>query len=294
MKALLAALLLLATPSTPAGTGPFPAVMETEPTLPTHTVYRPADLAHAGKLPVLVWGNGGCRNLGNSAANFLTEIASHGYLVVAAGEIGEVAPPRPNAGELRTDRPGDADGVWRPQTNTNNMIQAIDWAIAENGRTGSPFRGRIDTRRIAVAGHSCGGLMALAASKDKRVTTSMIMNSGALNDGTHPQGIEATKAALGDYHGPVLYVTGGPKDVAYPNASDDVGRIKGITVVHVDRDTGHGGTYREANGGAYADLALAWLDWQLKGNAAAGQAFAPEGKIGSDPAWRVLARRLAP
>ena len=41
------------------GTGPFPAILEQDPSLPTHTVYRPQDLSKVkGKLPIVAWGNG--------------------------------------------------------------------------------------------------------------------------------------------------------------------------------------------------------------------------------------------
>ena len=144
--------------------------------------------------------------------------------------------------------------------------------------------------RIAVAGHSCGGLLALDASSDPRVTTTMIMNSGALNDGTHPEGLPATKASLARYHGLVLYVTGGPSDVAHPNALDDFGRIDQVPVLHDSRDVGHGGTYREPNGGAYGRIASAWLRWRLKDDAEAASAFAPGGEFTVDPSWTLNAR----
>ncbi len=32
-------------PSTPLGSGPYPALMEVDPSLATHTVYRPADMS---------------------------------------------------------------------------------------------------------------------------------------------------------------------------------------------------------------------------------------------------------
>ena len=36
---------------------------------------------------------------------------------------------------------------------------------------------------------------------------------------------------------------------------------------------GHGGTYREAHGGEFTIPALAWLNWQLKGDAEAKKMF---------------------
>ncbi|MEO6339186.1 MAG: hypothetical protein ABIO39_04020, partial [Caulobacteraceae bacterium] len=82
------------------GSGPFKAIMEADPGLPGHTVYRPGSLAgmFGQKLPIVVWGNGACVNAGNRFRWFLSEIASYGFLAVAIGPIGPAsmeAPPRP-------------------------------------------------------------------------------------------------------------------------------------------------------------------------------------------------------
>src|ERR1700761_1718716 len=75
-------------PDTP-GTGPYPAIKTLDRDFPDHVIYRPANLAALGKrkLPLLVWANGGCSGDGAGARLFLSEIASHGYLVVAPGAI---------------------------------------------------------------------------------------------------------------------------------------------------------------------------------------------------------------
>ena len=79
------------------GTGPFPAILEQDPSLPTHTVYRPQDLSKVkGKLPIIAWGNGACVNNGLAHRNFLMEIASHGYLAIAIGP--PIAPPAQGKG----------------------------------------------------------------------------------------------------------------------------------------------------------------------------------------------------
>ena len=70
------------------GSGPFKAIMMEEASLPTHTLFRPQDLSKFGKdhpLPVVVWGNGGCANSPSGHVNFLNEVASQGYLIVAIG-----------------------------------------------------------------------------------------------------------------------------------------------------------------------------------------------------------------
>src|SRR4051794_18948175 len=72
------------------GTGKFSAIMMTESTLPTHTIFRPKDLSVFGKknkLPVIAWGNGACFDSPWEHVNFLNEIASHGFLVVAIGTM---------------------------------------------------------------------------------------------------------------------------------------------------------------------------------------------------------------
>jgi len=60
----------------PFGTGPFKAIMADDPSLPDHTLYYPANIDGAGKLPVITWGNGACVNAGNWFRYFLTEIAT--------------------------------------------------------------------------------------------------------------------------------------------------------------------------------------------------------------------------
>jgi predicted dienelactone hydrolase len=140
------------------GGGAWPAVMNADPGLPTHTLYRPNDLraaTRAGKLPIVVWGNGACANIGNRFRYFLTEIASHGYLVLAIGPIGPATVEWKidlNAGDPRPPAERTAPSF------AAQLIDAIDWALKENRRKGSEFFGRLDPKSIAVMGQSCGGL----------------------------------------------------------------------------------------------------------------------------------------
>src|SRR5688500_5231240 len=90
-------------------TGPHPIVIEHDQRFATHTIYRPATLGPS-KHPVLVWGNGACVKNGLSFPEYLSEIASYGFVVVAdgppvtpaprggGGQAGAAAPAAPPRG----------------------------------------------------------------------------------------------------------------------------------------------------------------------------------------------------
>jgi hypothetical protein len=261
-------------PDTP-GTGRFPAMKEEVASLPRHVVYRPKDITALGtsKLGVVAWGNGGCSEDGASSRFHLLEIASHGYLVIASGRIlsGPGAPPR-------EPRPATQAGqIPPPRTQVSDLTDAVNWALAENQRTGSPYFGRIDPAQIAYSGWSCGGLQALQVAKDPRVKTLVIHNSGVLNDGpgTIP-GMDVGKDALKTLHTPVIYIQGGPTDIAYANGMDDFKRVTHVPIAIANLPVGHGGTFNEPNGGAAASVAVSWLDWQLRGDTQSAKRFVGE------------------
>jgi hypothetical protein len=153
-----------------SGTGPWPAVAELVDTLPTHTIYRPATLPRVA-LPLFVWGNGACRDNGLAHGAFLRQIASQGYVIVALGRPREERPFNPSP---PPESPAIAPGQPPPrntpdETQSAQMLEAIDWATRENAREGGAFQGHIDVSHIAVGGHSCGGLQALVVSDDPRI-----------------------------------------------------------------------------------------------------------------------------
>ena len=266
--------------------GPHDAVMEMDPSLPDHTIYRPADLSQvAGRLPVVGFGNGGCINIGSLYQAFLGEVASHGYLVVATGPIADAPPP-------------PAPGAQMPeQSTTESLAQAIDWAIEQNGRLDSPYQDRIDIERVAVAGHSCGGLQAIAVGADPRVDTVLVFNSGVIRGGIptpdggtrQPAGyLPAGESDLQALHTPVLYIIGGETDQAHRGAEADFEQINTVALFNANLPVGHGGTWREPRGGRMGAVALAWLDWQLKDNGDAAALFngRPCG-LCAEPEWLV-------
>ncbi|MGN6363157.1 hypothetical protein [Asticcacaulis taihuensis] len=252
------------------GTGAFPAVFEEDAGLPDHVVYRPENLAAVkdGALGVYVFGNGGCSTDGTSSRNHLLEIASHGYLVIAPGVIPSQHPQPEMA------QPGK--GQLKAPTAPESLTEAIDWAVRENGRQGSPYYHRLAQGKIAASGWSCGGLQAIAIAKDPRIATFVIMNSGVFNGANPIAGLNVNKSMLADLHGSVIYVMGGPSDIAYANGRDDYSRISRIPAAYIDIPVGHGGTYMEPNGGIGAEIVTAWLDWRLKGDTTVAAKFRGE------------------
>lgn len=268
-----------------AGSGAYPAIKYEDPSLPDHVIYRPEDLSALGApMPLYVWGNGGCTRDGASARLHLLEVASHGYLVIASGTILN----GPGV-EIPDPLPDYANG-----TAPGQMIEAIDWAAAENDRAGSDLEGRIAAGLVAVSGHSCGGLQAILAAEDSRVDTAVIMNSGIYNDeGPGRSGMAIKKAHLETLHAPMLYILGGPSDMAYPNGMDDFRRLD-LPVAAANLDVGHGGTFWEPDGGKAAAMTVHWLNWRLKDDEAAANMFLG-GECGycTDPDWTLERRNLS-
>ena len=153
------------------GTGPYtPAIVEGDSGVPNHTIYRPKDLEPFSKknpMPVLAWGNGGCSSSSSMHANFLAEVASQGFLVLALGPYREPGAER-GAGMM-----GGGGG-----TTSAQMLEAIDWATKENKNKDSKYYEKLNPSLFAVAGMSCGGIQALEVSPDPRVKTTMVMDSG--------------------------------------------------------------------------------------------------------------------
>ena len=260
----------LASAAGPTGSGPEPAIVYGDESLPTHTIYRPENLQ--GRYPVVLWGNGSCVNSNFGYREFLSEIASHGFVVLAIGPYTEAPVPR-------APRPADP-AEWPPfETSWRQMFEALDWAIAENSREGSELFGRIDEGRVATMGHSCGGLQSVKASTDPRVTTALVLNSGMMPDGDQYMiRHELERSVIDAMHAPIAYFIGGESDIAYVNAEADWAELQSRDIVAViaNLDVGHGATYNQPNGGPFAAGPLAWLEWQLRGDTDAAAMFVGE------------------
>ena len=245
------------------GTGQFKAIMKEEPSLYAHTIFVPQDLTPFGQdnpLPVLVWGNGACNNSPFEHYKFLNEIASHGYIVVATGFF-----------------PVEGSPYRGPMSTTQQQIESIDWIEQQNTDPNSAYYHKLDTKNICVAGMSCGGLQTLYNCADKRIKTLMICNSGLFNQMNAHQAVGGMpmppKSKLAEIHSPIIYILGGKPDIAYENGMDDFHRIQHVPACAANLPVGHGGTYAQPHGGEFSVVALAWLNWQLKGDKTAAKMF---------------------
>jgi hypothetical protein len=240
--------------------GPYEVVQEPAFGLETHIVFRPADLTafpSQDTLPVMAWGNGGCGIDGTRYGDFLSTIASHGFLVLTTVAV---------------------EGQERARGVPQNMIDAFDWAEAENARAGSPLNGKVATDSMSAMGQSCGGAMSVGAGADPRAGTIGMFNIGlSAPSGNAGPGGMANTDALDDLHGPVLMINGGEVDFMYEPAQQNFAIIDHVPVFYGARENaGHTATVFHPGGGEYANVASSWLRYVFKDDAEAGKMFVGE------------------
>jgi dienelactone hydrolase len=257
------------------GSGPFSAIAATETSLSDYVIYRPKQLS-AGqnpstKLPVMVFANGGCMDTSFPFEHMLSDIASHGYLVIALGKMQNSLDDRPL------------------NKASNSMIpHAIDWITAQSSNPLSEFYQSANLEKIAIAGQSCGGAQLLATAADKRVSSYLMFNSG-IGDMTMAN---ADVKSLQNLHAPVIYLVGGPTDIATDNAKLDYQRINHVPVIFANHKTaGHSGTFEQPFGGSFSKLAIKWLDWQLKDKQSNSGLFL-QGQTADFVSWDIKAKQF--
>jgi len=120
----------------------------------------------AGPYPLVLFSHGSCGYALQST--FLHSIlASYGFIVVSPPHPGNTFAEFPTCG---TPGAQVASAQERPQ----DMIFVLDQMLALNADSGSPFFGAIDPDKIAMSGHSFGGLTTyLVAAMEPRIKVAM-------------------------------------------------------------------------------------------------------------------------
>jgi predicted dienelactone hydrolase len=146
-----------------------------------------------GPYPLIVFGHGFTLAPGTYSA-LLRAWALAGYIVAApVFPLGNArAPGGPTEADL-PNQPGD-------------MSFVITRLLELDRQTGDPLYHRIDPHRIAVAGHSDGGVTALAAAYDRRYRDPRI-RAAVILSGARPTGMQAFPS-----HGPPLLAVQGTAD----------------------------------------------------------------------------------
>jgi dienelactone hydrolase len=235
-------------------------------------VFRPTDLASfpkKDKLPVVVWGTGGCAINVGRYAGFLETIASHGFLVIGT-----------NAGTQPV-----AEGA-RPRSATAaDLIAGVNWAETENAREGSPLKGKIDTRQVAIMGQSCGGMLSLELGADPRVKTIGVFNAGLQPD---------KMGELKKLHGPVLLINGHERDFMWKPSKATFDAIDNVPAFYGARHgAGHTATAYHPGGGEFANVATNRVLWQFKHDKKAAKMFVGKKcELCTNPNWDAESKRL--
>jgi predicted dienelactone hydrolase len=134
-----------------------------------------------GRHPLVVFSHGTCGR--PTETSYLTRaLASRGFVVAA--------PPHPgNTADDGIDCLSAATAVDSAANRVPDVRAVLDGMLAEAARPGSPFRRRIRTRKVAIAGLSFGGFTTLRAAQEEprfRAALALVPGGGTL---LHPEDI---------------------------------------------------------------------------------------------------------
>jgi hypothetical protein len=226
----------------------LPITAEYHAEAPRFNLTRPEKLDEGGPFPVIVWANGGCFRSDFTWNPLFERWAKGGFVV------------------LHLTGSDDMDDIVSMlQTSTKDEHKAlIDWVEAQN-KSGM-YAGKLDMKRIVVAGNSCGGVTALqVAAEEERLAAIFVLSGSSSVGGTDTAVMKKVKVPLG-------FIVGGSEDIAGANATGDYNALnEGIPAMIVNRRVGDHQTVSTDPMIApeVAEIALNWMDLAVNGTKAA-------------------------
>jgi dienelactone hydrolase len=240
--------------------GSFPTMRENNvgPT-PDYDVFRPTQLGAQGrKHPIVSWNNGTMYAIDRYQA-LLDHWASHGFVVMGG----------------------------HTNTTAGGMVhkRAIDWLVAENSRSGSPYFGMLDVKKIGAAGHSQGGGASISAGAGTPGPTGIVtvMPLMPITSYQRPE--------LARQVGSMLIVSA-TQDPRSNGVADQA--FADVTKEFVDAQ--FIGVHEDAMNAGIHGATVAWLRYQLMGDLVAKAQFYPAATCAlcKDTAWMRLRLKNSP
>ena len=217
-----------------------------------HIVFYPKALETSDQTwPVVVWANGTmCAPV--LYTSLLKNLAAQGFIVVTNSDV--------------------------MNGNGKTQVAALDWILAQNANPESVFYGKVDTLRLAAAGHSQGGRSVVnACAADSRFAC-------AVSIAGSPYASEAKKLNT-----PTLFLTGTLDTIVLAAmwVKPAYNNCKGPAVYASLKNGIHTTCMLSAD--KYVGYMTLWLRAWLDGDAAAMNAFRPGGALSADKGWTSFA-----
>jgi hypothetical protein len=172
------------------------------------------------------------------------------------------------------------------------IIAGIDWAIAENDRSGSELYQKLDTTKLASMGYSMGSLSTFTIANDPRLTTTVHISGGNM-----------VGERIQNLHAPAAFICGTPGDascnilsadcdIAAANCDTDFMNAD-TPVFYANFAGGHLGILTEPLTTQISGMSTAWLRYKLMGDTTLAARFnGPSCEYCSDSKWKVQQKGL--
>jgi hypothetical protein len=219
-----------------------------------YTLFYPTDLGKEGlKHPVITWGNGALTTPSSYNA-FLPVLASQGFFIIAAN-TSSVTPEA--------------------------MQSGLDWALAQNDATDSPFYQKLDPSKVAAMGYSLGSIGTFGIAAGPHIVTTVHISGGAMD-----------KATVPNLKHPAAFFCGSDADIAHDNCESDFDLAK-VPVFYGVFPGDHLGIL-----GTHTAQILkavgAWLRWRLMDDLTLAPTFVgPDCTLCMDKDWVIKQKDFA-